>query len=1239
MEMSCQQIITKKKFLYAKNDTRYIFSDLIKSNWSIIMFGHFQLVNSFLIINLIIAFEEHQRLFEKNNSLFKEIKKFKEDIDDEDMSFWRISIQTKLGDKICEFIENFSKNNPSIDLTSINKAVENYKKAKERICLLEEKFELEFITKIENSTQGELVPVIWLNHEINLPLENTPYSEEKCLSELLPKMTKDVLENKKGFIPVYLSILLIPDHIDLKLVWHNKANIRKANTGVCVGEGVPVQHSWSIIHSSNRRAVLENNDESQNRIIRINKKFPETKRHENSELEKNISVFFNISQEENPKKEKIFEYKSSGALNWNATSVPAPKENITIETTWTPYSYEQSKYDITPYIVSKKHAWKELAELANDFIKHITHVVKTRETVYENIKNFNDVYDQLKLNNKVDLEKLRMTDVQGYSFLHRAVLEDNFDLVEQLIKLELDVNIPNRINHKTPFHTACEKGSKKMIECLRKHKANISILDYENKSPLYYALLNPNSVLLIDKDSLDDDLINSLMGNEPQIKVCHRLANPNVSLLLRNFVINKFPNLNIQDPDDGTTLAHHLIANSNYELLEFLYSEKKLVLNLKDNLGRTPLQYLFMMSSIPISLIEFFVKNLTKDIEYAYLLNKILRLNRFNELSEICQEKTREKLSTRPKLLLTKDYDNNTLFYLLITFHPKSMQFPLNMSYQQQEKIGAFIAEQPNEHLRLIRNKDDKDNAFFWFIREPKCMEFLINLPKEQQQEIGKAIILDKKSVCLLWTRPKRNNSNERRFRTIHYLMRDLNGIKFLLNLRKEEQEKISDECINSPEKFLSEFKLEDHKENLVTLLLGNWDWMNFLIASIDKKFLSPSNDNISVKFFKDVKNPFQKQFIEEFNKKLPTKINLQIFDSLLAHAAGKNFFNLLIMKNDSFCERIVSLLDTACLNRMIISENKETNTFIECFTEKAWEKILQGFMSIAVLDEQLKFIEFFVNQRSINTNLSIIALLHGLCKNEQSTLATFELYGKLIGLNKVLENKEDYLKTLDLLCVNRKITFEIFNYFIDASKGCFVNYNRLFDCSLDARRYDLSEFLINKNLCNINGTIDWNSSILEKTLERVDMESFKFLVKKGVLLKAENLKILFKFYCSTENIPCILSAWLLLKPEHFENNEKCIKWQTENKDKLSCKKFFFLKSLCGRKLNYDAIHNLICPSLEKNFSPTFFNGNLNEVFVFIIDKAFAIVKQLFDMKEQEFNKLEVNNKTSLPCNDKNFSI
>lgn len=108
---------------------------------------------------------------------------------------------------------------------------------------------------------------------------------------------------------------------------------------------------------------------------------------------------------------------------------------------------------------------------------------------------------------------IRVTDNQGFSLLHKAVLSSNLDLVQFLLssttaegELLLDINATSDEGF-TPLHQAALHGSNKIIKLLLANGASVEVVSRQKATPLHLACTKDHvraAVLLLEKGAFVD---------------------------------------------------------------------------------------------------------------------------------------------------------------------------------------------------------------------------------------------------------------------------------------------------------------------------------------------------------------------------------------------------------------------------------------------------------------------------------------------------------------------------------------------------------------------------------------------------------------------------------------------------------------------------------------------------------------------------------------------------------------
>lgn len=84
---------------------------------------------------------------------------------------------------------------------------------------------------------------------------------------------------------------------------------------------------------------------------------------------------------------------------------------------------------------------------------------------------------------------LRLTDINGMTALHKAVIFDNVAVVQYLLDQGAKIDAPDN-NDQTPLLVAASKGSKGCIMCLFQRGANVQYLDKDGRNFVHLAVLS-----------------------------------------------------------------------------------------------------------------------------------------------------------------------------------------------------------------------------------------------------------------------------------------------------------------------------------------------------------------------------------------------------------------------------------------------------------------------------------------------------------------------------------------------------------------------------------------------------------------------------------------------------------------------------------------------------------------------------------------------------------------------------
>lgn len=105
-----------------------------------------------------------------------------------------------------------------------------------------------------------------------------------------------------------------------------------------------------------------------------------------------------------------------------------------------------------------------------------------------------------------DLQKIRseiskgawldLKNESGWTALHYAVVKNNPEIINLIIKAGADINLREEKRGQTPLHFAALTGKKEAVEILLKNKANPEIKDVNGKTPKQLAQLTADKKII-----------------------------------------------------------------------------------------------------------------------------------------------------------------------------------------------------------------------------------------------------------------------------------------------------------------------------------------------------------------------------------------------------------------------------------------------------------------------------------------------------------------------------------------------------------------------------------------------------------------------------------------------------------------------------------------------------------------------------------------------------------------------
>ena len=92
----------------------------------------------------------------------------------------------------------------------------------------------------------------------------------------------------------------------------------------------------------------------------------------------------------------------------------------------------------------------------------------------------------LEVNFQTEINKSKQAKCDGFSFLHKATMEGNLELVKYLISEGANIESKDNDNF-TPLHFAALEGHLNIVEYLLSEGANIECKTFQNGTPLHIA--------------------------------------------------------------------------------------------------------------------------------------------------------------------------------------------------------------------------------------------------------------------------------------------------------------------------------------------------------------------------------------------------------------------------------------------------------------------------------------------------------------------------------------------------------------------------------------------------------------------------------------------------------------------------------------------------------------------------------------------------------------------------------
>lgn len=164
----------------------------------------------------------------------------------------------------------------------------------------------------------------------------------------------------------------------------------------------------------------------------------------------------------------------------------------------------------------------------------------------------------------ISYDDLNMKDEKGWTILHYAAKENNYQIVDMLIEAGLDVNVRTNSNS-TPMLIAAHHGHLEFLTKLIFYKANPNLSKIGGLTPLMFATKHNHiyCVELLLKNGADVNLMNDTLDNAFSIAVQEK--NKRIVNLLHSY----HSDFQIVDLHGNTPMLH-AVFNDDLEMVKFL---------------------------------------------------------------------------------------------------------------------------------------------------------------------------------------------------------------------------------------------------------------------------------------------------------------------------------------------------------------------------------------------------------------------------------------------------------------------------------------------------------------------------------------------------------------------------------------------------------------------------------------------------------------------------------------------
>ncbi|MDD3170996.1 MAG: ankyrin repeat domain-containing protein [Bacilli bacterium] len=177
---------------------------------------------------------------------------------------------------------------------------------------------------------------------------------------------------------------------------------------------------------------------------------------------------------------------------------------------------------------------------------------------------------------------INITDNRGENLVHKASRNNNYEVVDLLLKLKVDVNAQNRYLD-TPLHLAVQFRNSEVVERLLFERARVNARNKKGVSPLHIASSNGKEEIL---NSLLDHGAKLNIADQNGMKPIHYAVKSGKKSVIRSLLNNGASLVEVDDRKNN--VLHHACEAGNDDLVIYILRHM-MVIDSKNIYGETPL--------------------------------------------------------------------------------------------------------------------------------------------------------------------------------------------------------------------------------------------------------------------------------------------------------------------------------------------------------------------------------------------------------------------------------------------------------------------------------------------------------------------------------------------------------------------------------------------------------------------------------------------------------------------------